>query len=95
MNSKSLTITRLAKNKLASVSPGEMLLEEFLKPLEISQCRLAKEICVPAQRISAIVTDKRTITADADLRLCEYFGLSDWWWLIVQAHHAHSWQKFS
>jgi addiction module HigA family antidote len=69
------------------VSPGEMLLEEFLKPLGISQYRLAKEIGVPAQRISAIVAGKRAITADTDLRLCKYFGLSDGWWLRVQAHH--------
>jgi addiction module HigA family antidote len=87
MKSKSLTITKLTKNRLAPVSPGEMLLEEFLKPLGISQYRLAKEIGVPAQRISAIVAGKRTITADTDLRLCKYFGLSDGWWLRVQAHH--------
>jgi addiction module HigA family antidote len=68
-------------------SPGEMLLQEFLKPLGISQYRLAKEIGVPAQRISAIVAGKRAITADTDLRLCKYFGLSDGWWLRVQAHH--------
>ncbi len=87
MKSKSLTITKLAKNRLAPVSPGEMLLEDFLKPLGISQYRLAKEIGVPAQRISAIVAGKRAITADTDLRLCKYFGLSDGWWLRVQAHH--------
>ena len=68
-------------------SPGEMLLEEFLKPHGISQYRLAKEIGVPPQRISAIVSGKRAITADTDLRLCKYFGLSDGWWLRVQAHH--------
>jgi addiction module HigA family antidote len=52
------------------VTPGELLLEEFLKPMEISQYRLAKEIGVPAQRIGDIVAGKRTITADTDLRLC-------------------------
>jgi antitoxin HigA-1 len=87
MKSKSLTITKLTRARVAPVSPGEMLLEEFLKPLGISQYRLAKEIGVPAQRISAIVSGKRTITADTDLRLCKYFGLSDGWWLRVQAHH--------
>ena len=64
-----------------------MLLEEFLKPLAMSQYRLAKEIGVPAQRIIAVVAGKRAITADTDLRLCKYFGLSDGWWLRVQAHH--------
>jgi antitoxin HigA-1 len=58
------------------VTPGELLSEEFLKPMGISQYRLAKEIGVPAQRIGAIVAGKRTITADTDLRLCKFFGLS-------------------
>ena len=58
-----------------------MLLEEFLKPMGISQYRLAKEIGVPAQRIGQIVAGRRAITADTDLRLCRYFGLSDGWWL--------------
>lgn len=87
MRLKYLTTTKIMKNKVAPTSPGEMLLEEFLKPLAISQYRLAKEIGVPAQRISAIVAGKREITADTDLRLCRYFGLSDGWWLRVQAHH--------
>ena len=87
MRLKSLTTTKLMKNRVMPTSPGEMLLEEFLKPLGISQYRLAKEIGVPAQRISAIVAGKRAITADTDLRLCKYFGLSDGWWLRVQAHH--------
>lgn len=71
--------------KLKPVSPGELLLEEFLKPMGISQYRLAKEIGVPAQRISAIVAGKRAITADTDLRLCKFFGLSDGYWLRAQA----------
>jgi antitoxin HigA-1 len=87
MRLKSLTTTKLMKNRVMPTNPGEMLLEEFLKPLGISQYRLAKEIGVPAQRISAIVAGKRAITADTDLRLCKYFGLSDGWWLRVQAHH--------
>jgi addiction module HigA family antidote len=61
------------------------LLEEFLKPMEISQYRLAKEIGVPAQRIGDIVAGKRTITADTDLRLCRFFGLSNGYWLRAQA----------
>ena len=73
--------------KLAPVSPGEMLLEEFLKPLGISQYRLAKEIGVPAQRIGEIVAGRRSITADTDLRLCRFFGLSDGYWLRGQARY--------
>jgi antitoxin HigA-1 len=72
-------------SKLDPVSPGELLLEEFLKPFEISQYRLAKEIDVPAQRISEIVSGKRTISADTDLRLCRFFGLSGGYWLRAQA----------
>ena len=59
------------------VTPGEILLEEFLKPLGVSQYRLAKEVGVPPQRISEIVAGKRSITADTDLRLCRFFGLSN------------------
>jgi len=61
--------------KLDSVTPGELLLEEFLKPMQLSQYRLAKEIGVPAQRISEIIAGRRSITADTDLRLCRFFGL--------------------
>jgi antitoxin HigA-1 len=67
------------------VSPGEMLEEEFLKPLGLTKYRLAKDIGVPPQRIGEIVSGKRAITADTDLRLCRYFGLSDGWWLRGQA----------
>lgn len=63
--------------KFKPVTPGELLLEEFLKPMEISQYRLAKEVGVPAQRIGDIVGGKRSITADTDLRLCRFFGLSN------------------
>ena len=73
--------------KLKPVTPGELLREEFLKPMGISQYRLAKEIGVPAQRIGDIVAGKRAITADTDLRLCRFFGLSDGWWLRLQADH--------
>ena len=69
------------------VSPGEMLEEEFLKPLGLSKYRLAKDIGVPAQRIGDIVAGKRAVTADTDLRLCRYFGLSDGWWLRGQANY--------
>ncbi len=74
-------------NKLPPVSPGEILLEEFLKPMGISQYRLAKEIGVPAQRISEIVAGRRAVTADTDLRLCRFFGLSEGWWLRGQTRY--------
>ena len=73
--------------KLRPVSPGEMLAEEFLKPLGMSNYRLAKEIGVPAQRVGDILAGKRAITADTDLRLCRFFGLSDGWWLRLQADY--------
>ena len=72
-------------SKLKPITPGEILLEEFLKPMALSQYRLAKEIGVPAQRISEIVAGKRSITADTDLRLCRFFGLSNGYWLRAQA----------
>lgn len=74
----------MAKRLLPPIHPGEILLEEFLKPLGISQYRLAKEIGVPAQRIGEIVAGKRAITADTDLRSCRFFGLSDGSWLRGQ-----------
>ena len=71
--------------KLKPVLPGEILLEDFLRPMGLSQYRLAKEIGVPAQRISAIISGKRSITADTDLRLCRFFGLTKGYWLRAQA----------
>jgi len=68
-----------------AVTPGELLKEEFLNPMGITQYRLAKEIGVPAQRIGQIIAGKRAITADTDLRLCRFFGLSNGYWLRVQA----------
>ncbi len=73
--------------KLKPVSPGEMLAEEFLKPLGMSNYRLAKEIGVPAQRIGEIIAGRRAITADTDLRLCRFFKLTEGWWLHLQADH--------
>ena len=64
-------------NKIALIHPGEILLEEFLNPMEISQYRLAKDINVPPRRINEIVLGKRSITTDTALRLSEYFGLSE------------------
>ena len=66
------------------ITPGELLEEEFLKPMGISQYRLAKETGIPAQRIGQIVLGRRAITPDTDLRLCRYFGLSDGYWLRAQ-----------
>jgi addiction module HigA family antidote len=71
--------------KLKPVTPGELLLEEFLLPMGITKYRLAKEIGVPAQRIGEIVAGRRAITADTDLRLCRFFGLSNGYWLRAQA----------
>jgi antitoxin HigA-1 len=73
--------------RLDSVTPGELLEEEFLIPMGISKYRLAKEINVPAQRIGDIVMGKRSITADTDLRLCRFFNLSNGYWLRAQAAH--------
>ena len=72
-------------SKLKPVTPGELLKEEFLVPMNLSQYRLAKEIGVPAQRISEIILGKRSITADTDLRLCRFFGLTNGYWLRAQA----------
>lgn len=69
---------------IAPVSPGELLKEDFLKPLGLSQYALAKALSVPETRISEIVRGKRAITADTDLRLCRFFGLSDGYWLRAQ-----------
>ncbi len=71
--------------EIAPVTPGELLQEDFLTPMGISQYRLAKEIGVSARRINEIVKGMRAITADTDLRLCRFFGLSDGYWLRVQA----------
>ena len=72
---------------LPPVNVGEVLLEEFLLPLNLTKYRVAKDIGVPAQRIGDIIAGKRGITADTDLRLCRYFGLSDGYWLRLQADY--------
>jgi antitoxin HigA-1 len=71
--------------RLAPVHPGEILLEEFLEPMELSQYRLAKDIHVPARRINEIVHGTRSISADTALRLARYFGTSERFWLNLQA----------
>ena len=80
-------------NKLPPVHPGEILLEEFLKPLGISQYRLAKDTGVPARRINEIVQGKRSVTADTALRLSRYFGMSERFWLNLQAHYDLEMEK--
>jgi addiction module HigA family antidote len=69
------------------VHPGEILWEEFLKPLNVTQYRLAKDINVPARRINEIVHGKRSITANTALRLSRYFGLSERFWLNLQSRY--------
>ena len=69
------------------IHPGEILLEEFLKPMNLSQYRLAKDIHVPPRRINEIVKGKRAITADTGLRLSRFFGMSDGFWLGLQSDY--------
>jgi len=77
----------MAAKKFPPVHPGEILLEEFLRPMGISQYRLAKDISVPARRINEIVHGNRAVTADTALRLSRYFGTSERFWLNLQAHY--------
>ena len=77
----------MATTKLAPVHPGEILREEFLVPLGITQYRLAKDISVPPRRINEIVHGARRITADTALRLARYFGTSERFWLNLQTRH--------
>ena len=77
----------MTTRKLLPIHPGEILLEEFLKPMNISQYRLAKDISVPARRINEIVLGKRAISPDTALRLSRYFGLSERFWLNLQARY--------
>jgi addiction module HigA family antidote len=74
----------MVASTLAPVHPGEVLLEEFLAPMGISQYRLAKDISVPPRRINEIVHGKRSVTADTALRLARYFGTSARFWLNLQ-----------
>ncbi|MFA5854797.1 MAG: HigA family addiction module antitoxin [Candidatus Gracilibacteria bacterium] len=74
-------------HKLKPVHPGEILSEEFLKPLKLSEYRLAKDIAVPPRRINEITHGKRSISADTALRLGKYFGISPEFWLNLQSHY--------
>lgn len=77
----------MARRKLVPVHPGEILLEEFLRPLELSQYRLAKDVSVPARRINEIVRKTRAVSADTALRLALYFGTSERFWLNLQSRY--------
>lgn len=81
--SKSSTTTELLPNP----HPGEILLEEFLNPMAVSQNALARAVGVPPRRINEIVLGKRAVTADTDLRLARYFGVSDGFFLGLQADY--------
>jgi addiction module HigA family antidote len=80
-----LASKKVVTSSLAPISPGELLEEEFMIPMDISAYRLAQEIDVSATRIGEILNGKRSTTADTDLRLCKLFGLSNGYWLRAQA----------
>ena len=84
MSRLSIIINRMSKKQLKPVHPGEVLLEEFLKPMGLSQSRLASDIGVSTRRINEIVTAKRSVTADTALRLGRYFRMSPQFWLGLQ-----------
>jgi addiction module HigA family antidote len=77
----------MPRRRLPPIHPDEILREEFLAPLAISQYRLAKDVSVPPRRVNEIVRGKRAITADTALRLARYFGTTDRFWLNLQARH--------
>ncbi|MFN0017542.1 MAG: HigA family addiction module antitoxin [Pirellulaceae bacterium] len=83
----------MSRQKLAPIHPGEILLEEFLQPLGLSQYRLAKDTSVPARRINEIVRGTRAVTADTALRLARYFGTSERFWLNLQSRFDLEVQK--
>lgn len=77
----------MSKEKLPPIHPGEILAEEFLKPLKISQYRLANDISVPPRRINEIILGKRSVSPDTALRLSRYFGLSEQFWINLQMRY--------
>jgi len=77
----------MSARKMKPIHPGEILLEDFLKPMGISQYRLAKDISVPARRINEIVQGKRSITADTALRLARFFNTTPELWVNLQSHY--------
>ena len=77
----------MTASKFAPIHPGEVLAEDFLNPMQISQYRLAKDISVPARRINEIVHGKRGISADTAIRLARYLGTTERFWLNLQAQY--------
>ena len=77
----------MKKRKIPPIHPGEILFEEFLKPMNLSQYRLANDINVPPRRINEIVHGKRRITADTALRLAHYFNMTPQFWINLQSHY--------
>ena len=80
-------VADLSSERMSPVMPGEILLEEFLKPLGITQYRLSKEIGVPQRRIGEIVAGTRAITVDTSLRLARFFGMNDGFWIGLQTDY--------
>ena len=87
MSKSSTTTEDFMTRSLSPVHPGEVLLEEFMRPLGLSQYRVAKETSVPPRRINEIVQGKRAVTADTALRLAKFFGTSEMFWLNLQARY--------
>lgn len=87
MSKSSITTMSKTRKLLPLVTPGEILLEEFLKPMELSQNALARAIRVPPRRINEIVLGQRAVTADTDLRLARYFGMSEGFFLGLQTDY--------
>lgn len=83
----------MSKREIPPIHPGEILLEEYLKPMGISQYRLAKDINVDPRRINEIIHGQRAITADTALRLARYFGTSERFWLNLQSRYDLELQK--
>ena len=83
----------MTERKLPPIHPGEILLEEFLKPMGLSQYQLAKDISVPARRINEIVLGKRAISPDTALRLSRFFGMSEAFWINLQTRYDLEVQK--
>src|SRR2546427_8662787 len=83
----------MTEHRLPPIHPGEILLEEFLKPMHISQYRVAKDISVPPRRINEIIQGKRAISADTALRLSRYFGTSERFWMNLQGRYDLETQK--
>ena len=83
----------MSQKKIAPIHPGEILMEEFLKPMSVSQYKLAKNISVSPRRINEIVHGTRAITADTALRLAKFFGTSAQFWLNLQSHYELEMQE--